>query len=198
MMKKTEKGGFPKKWIAVGAVALIILILIGWFISTYNSIINADQEVIRSWADVETQYQRRVDLIPNLVNTVKGYATYEQNVLTKITDLRSQWMRSTSAEDRVNTANQIEGALKTIFAVAENYPQLKADSTFIGLMDELSGTENRVAVARMKYNEVVKNYNNKVKFIPSNAVAGWMGMKERTPFQSAEGAENAPVVNVTI
>ena len=198
-MPKEQKKGISRKWIFIGTIAAVIVILILWYVGTYNSLINADQEVKRSWADVETQYQRRIDLIPNLVNTVRGYAGFEQNVLTQVTELRTQWMREPAAEQRIQTANQFESALKTIFAVAENYPQLKADSTYIALMDELSGTENRISVSRMKYNEAVKNYNNKVKFIPSNIMAGWMGMTERTLFEATTpGAQNALVVDVTI
>jgi LemA protein len=193
-----EKKGFPRKWIAVGVVTLVIIILIAWIVGSYNSIIATDQEVTRSWADVETQYQRRIDLIPNLVNTVKGYAGFEQKVLTQVTELRTRWMAQTAPEERVQTANQFESALKTIFAVAENYPQLQADKTYIALMDELAGTENRISVARMKYNDAIKNYNLRVKFFPSNIVAGWMGMTEKTPFESVQGAENVPVVNVTV
>lgn len=188
---------FPKKWIYIGAFALIILILLMWYVGTYNALIAADQNVKKSWSDVETQYQRRVDLIPNLVNSVKGYMVYEKNLLTQITDLRTQWMSATVAEDRVNVANKIEAALKSILAFSENYPDLKADKTVTALMDELTGTENRVAVARINYNDAVRNYNNLVKFIPSNIVANWMGMKEKTMFESVTGAETAPTVNIT-
>jgi LemA protein len=107
-------------------------------------------------------------------------------------------MSATTAEDRVNVANQIEAALKTIIATSENYPDLKADKTVTALMDELAGTENRVAVARVNYNDAVRSYNNLVKFIPSNIIAGWMGMKEKTPFQATTpGAGEAPTVNIT-
>ena len=197
MEKKSS--GFPKKWAFVGLIAVIVLAIILWYVGSYNSIISADQDVKKSWANVETQYQIRIDLIPNIVNTVKGLAGFEQSVLTQVTELRTKWMQSSGAEERVQTANKIEGALKTIFAVSENYPQLKSDSAYIALIDELSGTENRISVERMKYNDAIRNYNNKVKFIPSNVVAGWMGMYERTPFEATTaGAENAPVVNVTL
>jgi LemA protein len=171
---------------------------LSWFVGTYNALIAADQNVKKTWADVETQYQRRIDLIPNLVNSVKGYMTYEQNILTKITELRSQWMTATTAEKRVNVANELEAALKTIIATSENYPDLKADKTVTALMDELAGTENRISVARINYNDAVRNYNNLVRFIPSNIIAGWMGMKEKTMFQATTpGAGEAPEVNLT-
>ncbi len=191
------KSGIPKKWIYLGIIVIVILILLSWFVGTYNSLISADQNVKKTWADVETQYQRRIDLIPNLVNSVKGYMTFEQNLLTKITDLRTQWMVTTATEERVKVANELESVLKTIIAVSENYPDLKADKTVTALMDELAGTENRVAVARINYNDAVRSYNNLVKFIPSNIVAGWMGMTEKTMFQATLGAEEAPKVNLT-
>lgn len=199
MPKKEEKKKLPMMWIAIGVIVLIIIILIAWYVGTYNALINVDQDVKRKWADVEVQYQRRIDLIPNLVNTVKGYMVFEQNVLTRVTELRTQWMAATTSEQRVETANQIESALKTIFATSENYPDLKANTQFTALMDELAGTENRVAVARTNYNEAVKNYNNLVKFIPSNIIAGMMGLKEKTMFEAiTPGAQNAPSVNLTI
>jgi LemA protein len=195
--EEVKKTGIPKKWIVVGAVVLVIIILIAWFIGTYNGLIAADQSIKKTWADVETQYQRRIDLIPNLVNTVKGYMTFEQATLTKLTELRTQWMTATTTEQKVQTANQIEAALKTIFATSENYPDLKAIETYTALMDELAGTENRISVARMNYNDAVRNYNNMVKFIPSNIVAGWMGFSEKTMFEATTpGAEAAPVVNL--
>jgi LemA protein len=183
------------KWLI--AIIVIIVIVVLWFVGTYNALIAADQNIKNAWANVETQYQRRVDLIPNLVNSVKGYMTYEQNLLTQITALRSQWMAATTTEQKVEKTNQIEAALKTIFASFENYPALKADTTVTGLMDELAGTENRISVARTNFNEAVKNYNNLVKFIPSNIVAGWMGYIEKTMFEAITGAEKVPIVNLT-
>ena len=109
-----KSSGFPKKWAFVGLIAVIVLAIILWYVGSYNSIISADQDVKKSWANVETQYQRRIDLIPNIVNTVKGLAGFEQSVLTQVTELRTKWMQSSGAEERVQTANKIEGALKTI------------------------------------------------------------------------------------
>jgi LemA protein len=197
-VKATTGSKLPVKWIAVGIIVLIVLVFIAWIVGTYNAIIAADQNVKAQWGNVQTVYQRRIDLIPNLVNSVKGYMIYEQSTLTKITDLRTQWMTAPTIDEKVQTANQIEAALKTIFATSENYPQLQADKTVTGLMDELSGTENRISVERMKYNDAVRQYNNLVKFIPSNVIAGWMGMKEKPMFEAiTPGAQNAPVVNIT-
>ena len=197
MPKKKAKEGFPPGMIAIAAVAVVAVLLVLWFIGTYNSLIGADQNVKNAWANVETQYQRRIDLIPNLVNSVKGYMQFEKSVLTSITALRSQWMSAQTAEEKVGVANQLESALKTIMLTYEAYPNIKADTTVTALMDELAGTENRIAVARMNYNEAILGYNNLVKFIPSNFVAGFMGYLEKTMFAAVAGAETAPVVNIS-
>jgi LemA protein len=144
---------------------------------------------------VETQYQRRVDLIPNLVNTVKGAANFEQETLTEITRLRSQWQTSGTVNERVQTANQIESVLSRLLLVAENYPQLTATKNFQSLQDELANTENKVAVERGRYNDAIRNFNARIKTFPSNIVAKNLGYTDRTYFESAEGAENAPEVN---
>jgi len=192
------KKKFPRKWIAVGIVVLVIIIIIAWFIGTYNALIAADQNVKKAWGDVQTQYQRRIDLIPNLVNSVRGYMTYEQNLLTEVTALRSQWMSATTTEQKVTLSNQLESTLKTLFASFENYPALKTDLTVTALMDELAGTENRISVARITYNDAVRNYNNLVKYIPSNIIAKWMGYTEKSMFEAVSSAEIPPVVNITI
>jgi len=189
----------PKKWIYIGVTVLVLLILIGWIIGTYNALIRSDENVKKVWADVETQYQRRVDLIPNLVNAVKGYMQFEQSTLTKITELRSQWQSAQNIEDRVAVGNQLEAVLRSIILTYENYPVLKADTTVVGLMDELTGTENRIAIARNSYNEAVRQFNILVKSVPSNIIASWFGFREKTPFQTiTSGAEIAPVVNLTV
>ncbi|MBI2128606.1 LemA family protein [Candidatus Woesearchaeota archaeon] len=180
-------------WIA-GAIALVVLLLLGWFVGSYNRLVTLNNNVDNKWAQVETQYQRRIDLIPNLINTVKGYLTYEQQTLTKITELRTQWQNAKTVAEKVDTANQIEGALKTIFAVAENYPDLKASQNFLALQDELANTENKVAVERQRYNDAVKDINIAVQKFPTNVVAGIFGFKQREYFQSAAGSETVPEV----
>lgn len=181
-------------WIA-GAIVLVALLLLGWFVGYYNMLVTLNNNVDNKWAQVETQYQRRIDLIPNLINTVKGYMTYEQQTLTKITELRTQWQNAKTVAEKVDTANQIEGALKTIFAVAENYPDLKASQNFLALQDELANTENKVAVERQRYNDAVKDINIAVQRFPTNVVAGIFGFKQREYFQSAAGSETVPEVN---
>jgi len=187
-----------KKWIGIGIVVVIVLVLIGIVWGSFNSLVGLSQNVDRSWADVETQYQRRIDLIPNLVNTVQSYATYEQATLTKITELRSQWQATLSAEDRVKTANEVESAISKLLLIAENYPELKASANFVSLQDSLAETENMVSVARTRYNAAVRDYNSVVLYFPSNIVAGMFNFDMRSYFEAKPGAENVPVVNITV
>lgn len=194
-MTKTDDGIFSNKLLLVGIAIAVILLL--WFVGTYNALISADQNVNKEWANVQAQYQRRIDLIPNLVNTVTGFMQFERGLLQNLTALRSQWASATTPEQQVQVANEVENALGRLIAVVEAYPEIKSNTAVIGLMDELAGTENRIAVARMNYNNAVIEYNKLVKYIPSNIVAGWMGFKEKTPFQAKPGSETAPVVNIT-
>ncbi len=195
----TAKQAFPKKWIGIGIIILIVLILIGTVWGSYNNLVRLNQGVDNAWANVETQYQRRVDLIPNLVNVVQSYAGFERDTLTQITALRSQWQTAPDVNKQVETSNQIESALSKILLIAENYPDLKAGAQFISLQDNLAETENMVSVARTRYNDAVRNYNTATKVFPSNVIAGWFGFVDRTYFAATTtGAENAPVVNITI
>ena len=177
--------------IVLGVIVLIVL----WYIGTYNSLIKLNENVNNKWAQVETQYQRRVDLIPNLVNTVKGAANFEQSTLEDITRLRSQWQASSTVEQKVSTANQIESALSKLLLVAENYPQLTATKNYQALQDELANTENKVAVERGRYNDAVRDFNARINTFPSNIVAkNHLGYTDRTYFNAKAGAENAPEV----
>ncbi len=183
------------KWLIILGIPLAIVLLVAvWYIGTYNSLIRLNEEVSNKWSQVETQYQRRVDLIPNLVSTVKGAGSFESSTLEEITRLRSQWQSSGSVEQKVSTANQIESALSKLLVVAENYPQLKATQNYLSLQDELANTENKVAVERGRYNEAVRNFNARIKTFPSNIVAGKLGYSDREYFKSKEGAQNAPEV----
>ncbi len=183
-----------KIWWGIGIVAAVILLGVFWYIGTYNSLIRMNEEVNNKWAQVETQYQRRVDLIPNLVSTVKGAANFEQTTLTELTKLRSQWQTSPNVNAKVNTANQIESALSKLLVVAENYPQLTATANFRSLQDELANTENKVAVERSRFNEAVKAFNARIKTFPSSIVAKKLGYADRNYFEAKAGAENAPEV----
>jgi len=179
-------------WIGIGVIALLIILYI---ITSYNSLVKLDNLTDNKWADVETQYQRRIDLIPNLVNTVKGYAAHEEELFTTITELRSQWAAAKGdIGKQIQTANQMEAAISRLLLVVENYPDLKASQNFLALQDELAGTENRIAVARQRYNEAVKNINVKTQTFPSNMIANMFGFGEREYFEAVEGAEIAPTV----
>ena len=179
---------------AVVVVLLLVLMIGGWVVLTYNGFVAKDQAVTAQWAQVETQYQRRIDLIPNLVNEVKLYTNYEGPLLTQLTALRSQWGAASNVNAKVDTANQIESTISKLLVVMENYPDLKANTLFVGLQDELAGTENRISVERMRFNEAVQSYNTSIKTMPNTFVAGMFGFTEKKYFQAAEGADIAPVV----
>ena len=183
-----------KKLIAGISIIGILVILIIWFGASYNGLIKRQVEVDKSWGNVQSVYQRRADLIPNLVNTVKGFAKQELTVFTEVTNGRSAWANAKTTEKQVNAANGLESAISRLLLVVENYPLLKSDQNFLALQDELAGTENRINVERQRYNEAVSEYNKRVRVIPSNIVAGLFGFEQRTFFEAASGAENAPNV----
>ena len=182
------------KKILLGFAAVTVLVIIS-FISVYNGIVSKHETITANWAQVENQLQRRNDLIPNLVNTVKGYAAHERGVFEEVTNARSQWAKATTVEEKVKAAGAIDASLARLLLVVENYPNLKADQTFLKLMDELSGTENRVAVERMRYNDAVKDYNITVRMFPGNIIAGMFGYKPATEyFKAEEKARGVPEV----
>ncbi len=185
----------PKLWLAVGGIVLVLLIIVAWWFGTYNSLVGADQAVQAQWAQVESQYQRRSDLIPNLVNTAKGYMQFERSLLEEITALRSQWSGAGTVEDKIKYGSALDGAIGRLLLVYENYPELKAIEAVRSLMDELAGTENRVAVERMRYNDQVRAYNTAIKVFPAKFVADSYGFREKPFFKAKEGAEEAPKVN---
>ena len=161
----------------------------------YNGIVSKHETIKAKWAQVDNQLQRRADLIPNLVNSVKGYAAHEKTVFEEVTKARSQWTNASTIDDKVKAASGMDSAIARLLVVAENYPQLKADQTFLRLMDELSGTENRIAVERMRYNEAVRDYNVTVRMFPGNLVAGIFGYKPATEyFKAEERAKGVPEV----
>ena len=189
MMKKLSAAS----WVLIG-IGAFLLILILWFVGAYNSLITLSETVDTSWAQVENQYQRRADLIPNLVNTVKGYAAHEKDLFTEITELRSQWASATTKQGKIKAAQGLDGALSRLLLVAENYPQLKAGENFLALQAQLEGKENRVAVERKRYNDAVRVYNIKIKRIPTNIVANMFGYEKETYFEAEEGTEEVPEV----
>ncbi|MEK6543953.1 MAG: LemA family protein [Elusimicrobiota bacterium] len=178
-------------WIALGCVVLLALIGVGG----YNRLVSLSEAVDSSWAQVENVLQRRYDLIPNLVNTVKGYAKHEKGLLEEVTRLRSQWGEAKTPADKGRAAEGLEGALSRLLLVAENYPQLKANENFLRLQDELAGTENRISVERLRYNDAVRAYNVVVRRFPSNLVAKVCGFSKKDAyFKMKEAATDAPQV----
>lgn len=178
-------------WIILGIVVVVILAVI----AIYNGLVTARQKVKNAWGQIDVQLQRRFDLIPNLVETVKGYMGHENEVLTKIAQLRTSWANAESVAEKENLDNQLSGALKTIMAVSENYPDLKANTNFLSLQEELRNTENKISFSRQFYNDSVTMYNTKIEVFPSNVFAGMFGFKEEKLFEaeSDEARKNVKV-----
>ncbi len=184
-----------KKMMWIAGIAAVAVILIGGIVGIYNSLVSKDVAVTTAWAQVESQYQRRLDLIPNLVNTVKGYARHERDIFTQVANARARLAGASTVQGKIEAASGLDGALSRLLAIAENYPNLKADANFRQLMDNLEGTENRIAVARMRYNEAVQDYNTTVRRFPTVIFAGMFGFdREKPMFAAVKGAENAPEV----
>lgn len=182
-----------KTWLIIGAIVLFLGL---GLVSFYNSLISKTQAVDNQWAQVETQYQRRFDLIPNLVSSVEGIMKQEQEVFGAIAEARTRYSGATTVEDKVKAAAQVESALGRLLVVLENYPQLLSSANVSQLMDELAGTENRIAVERRRFNDLVRDYNTTIKKFPANLIAGMFGFGERSYFEAAEGAEEAPEVEI--
>lgn len=182
-------------WIVLIAVIAVVALVVGWGVGSYNSLVTMQESVENKQAAIQTQLQRRSDLIPNLVNTVKGYAKHEQEVYTAISDARSKLAgaKTLSEQDAANT--ELTSALNRLLVVVENYPDLKANQNFINLQDELAGTENRLQKARQDYNDTAKEYNAKIRRFPTSIIAGMGGFDKVDYFQSQAGAENAPDVS---
>lgn len=182
----------------LGAVAAGLIILIGsaalYVMSAYNSLVRMDVEVKAAWSQVENQLQRRNDLIPNLVSTVKGFAAQEKTIFTEVANARARLAGATTRDDQMNAANAVSGVLGRLLAIVENYPQLKSDQNFRQLMDELSGTENRIAVERMRFNDTVKTFNQTIRVFPRNIVASMFNFKEAKLFEAAPESKEAPKV----
>jgi LemA protein len=176
-------------------VALVAVMVLGLSGCSYNKFNTQEEAINAAWAEVQNQLQRRNDLIPNLVETVKGYAAHESGVFKDIADARSRLLAAKSPGETIQAANQQTSALGRLLAVVENYPQLKADAQFNRLMDELSATENRLSVARMRYNERVQEYNTQRRRFPSNLTAKMFGFKEHPYWEVPAEARQAPKVN---
>jgi len=174
----------------------VAVILGAMFFGTYNKLVTLSTGIDGQWAQVETQYQRRFDLIPNLVASTKGFLEQEQEVFGAIAEARTRYNGARTVEEKVESANQVESALGRLLVIVENYPNLKSNETVAKLMDELSGTENRISVERRRFNELVQGYNLTIKRIPTNILAGIFGFRERPYFEAVGGAETAPKVEL--
>ena len=182
--------------IAVIIVVLIALAIFGQYVGVRNTLVTKNEAVKSTWSQVDVVLQRRADLIPNLVETVKAYAKQEQTVFDDIAKARSQLLGATTPADKIAANNQLDGAVFKVLALAENYPQLKSNENFMRLQDELDGTENRIAVERKRYNDTLQDYNTYVQQFPASLFAGWAGFKPNDAyFKAAEGSREAPKVN---
>lgn len=186
-------------WIVLGVVAVVVV----WVVSSYNALVGKQEKVNEAWANVETVYQRRADLIPNLVSTVKGYAAHEQETLQSVTDARANATSisidpSTATPEQMEAwmkaQNEVGSALGRLIAISESYPDLKASQNFLELQTQLEGTENRISTERNKYNERVRGFNVSIRRFPTNLIAGIFGFEKMALFEAEEGANVAPVV----
>ncbi len=190
-------------WILIGIVVFVFLIF-SWYTSIYNNLVSLDEQVSQAWSQVENQYQRRADLIPNLVATVKGVANFEKETYTAVAEARAKVNQIKLTPEMLNdpvafqkfqsAQDNLSSALSRLLVTVERYPQLKANENFLQLQAQLEGTENRIAVERMKFNRVVQKYNTYIRRFPSNIVAGMFGFKEKAYFKAQPGTEKAPKV----
>lgn len=191
-MIKVKKKGLI---IAVCAIVVVLVMLIGSLVSTYNELVDKQAEVTNAESQIQVQLQRRADLIPNLVNTVKGYAAHETEVYTALADARAKLNSASNTEEYTEALESYDSAISRLLVVVENYPELQANQNFIYLQDELSGTENRIGIARKDYNKVVTEYNKTIKKFPTVLFAGMLGFQEAELFEASAGAQDAPVVS---
>ena len=188
-MKKLSGG-----LIALIVIVVIVVLLGGWAFSSYNGLAAASEAVATGQASIDTQLQRRADLIPNLVAMVKNFAAHETEIIDSVTEARAQLAGASTMAEKAEADGELSSALNRLMVVVENYPELKSDATYTSLMDELAGTENRIAVARDDYNAIVRSYNTKVITFPGRIFAGMFGFEKAEYFQASEGAQNAPDV----
>ena len=193
MQVKNQKGS--ALLIALIAIVAVVVIAAAMIVPKYNSLVTGEEKVDGAWAQVENQLQRRFDLIPNLVNTVKGYANHEEEVFTQIANARTEYGNASTVEDAAAANDDLSSALSRLLVIVENYPELKADVQFTRLMDELAGTENRLAVARKDYNETVQTFNGDVRRFPGNLIAGMFGFEKKDYFEIKDGVEESPTVD---
>jgi LemA protein len=185
-----------KLWIAIAVIVVIVFVFFGQYVSVRNSLVTKNESVKAAWSQVDIVLQRRADLIPNLVETVKGYATQEQTVFGDIAKARSALLSAGSPQQKIAANGQLDGAIGRLLMVVENYPQLKSNENFLRLQDELAGTENRIAVERKRYNDTLQDYNTYVQMFPNNVFAGWAGFKPNPAyFVATEASRQVPKVS---
>jgi LemA protein len=182
--------------IGLGVVGAVVLLIVVWAVSLNNRLVALQENVHSAWGQVETVLQRRYDLIPNLVNTVKGYAKHEKDILEDVTRLRSQWASASTPNEKVKASGQMEGGLARLLLVAERYPELKANENFRDLQHELAGTENRITVERQRYNDAARIYNTSARQFPASVIAGMCGFSaDALYFEADKAAKEAPKVD---
>ena len=192
-----------KRLLTVGIIVLIIFLIYNFFVGKYNKMVTLEEEVNTEWANVETQYQRRYDLIPNLVNTVKGFAEQEKEVLTQVTEARSRAssiqidptnLNEQTLQNFAAAQSQLNGALSRLLVTVERYPDLKSNQNFLELQAQLEGTENRISVSRTRFNQKTKTYNTYIRKFPNTVLAGTFGFERKPLYEATEAAEQAPSV----
>jgi len=190
--------------VVLGAIAVVVLAVFMWGVGVNNRLVTLDEGVRSAWSQVENQYQRRADLVPNLVETVKGYAHQEKDVFIGVAEARAKVSQMTVTKEVLEdpkafakfqaAQDQLGSALSRLLVVSENYPQLKSNENFLNLQTQLEGTENRITVERKRFNDVVQSYNTTIRQFPVSMIAGFRGFREKAYFQAKEGSENAPQV----
>ncbi|MBQ9318858.1 MAG: LemA family protein [Bacilli bacterium] len=181
-----------KPGLIVGGIILLLVVLFG---ASYNDLVTKQENVDSKLSNISVQLERRADLIPNLINTVKGYVNHENDVIDKITSARERLLKADNMEEKLAINDELTSSLNNLFVIVENYPDLKSNTNFLNLQDELAGTENRIATARHEYNEAVKEYNQAMKSFPKNIIAKLFGFKEKTYFENKESSYDVPEVN---
>lgn len=189
-----SQGSANKNLLIILAIVAVVSLSL---VSTYNNLVTKTQNIDGQWAQVETQYQRRFDLIPNLVNSVKGIFEQEQDVFGAIAEARQNYAGAKSVDEKAQAATQVESALGRLLVIVENYPQLQSNTAVLALMDELAGTENRVSVERKRFNDTVKDYNTFIKRFPTNLIANLFNFDVRAFFEAVEAAKEAPTVDLS-